>query len=82
MFSEGLVMTDAVHTSHQPILDGMDDVPPAPPSYNQYVERTLHERMQAAYERGLLHGYRYRLGVLVVGLIIGWIAGFSSANMQ
>lgn len=75
-------MVNAVHTLQESLLDGLDDVPPPPPSYTKYVERTLHDRMQAAYELGMTRGSRLRLGILLLGLIVGLIAGYSFATMQ
>jgi uncharacterized protein (DUF1919 family) len=72
---KGMVMMKAVDTMQETLLERLDDVPPAPLSYTQYVERTLHDRIQAAYQSGL------NRGLLLLGLIIGWIAGFSFATM-
>jgi hypothetical protein len=74
-------MMSAVNTMQESLVDLPDDVPPAPPSYNEYVERTLHDRIQAAYERGVDRGAKHRLGMLLLGLIMGWIAGVSFATM-
>jgi hypothetical protein len=71
----------AVDSMQEMFLDRLDDVPPPPASYTQYVERTLHDRTQAAYELGVERGSRLRVGVLLVGLIIGWIMGFSFGTM-
>lgn len=74
-------MMKAVDTMQETLLERLDDVPPAPLSYTQYVERTLHDRIQAAYQSGMNRGARHRIGLLLLGLIIGWIAGFSFATM-
>lgn len=74
-------MMSAVNTMQESLLETPDDVPPAPPSYNEYVERMLHDRIQAAYERGVDRGSKHRMGVLLLGLIMGWIAGASFATM-
>jgi hypothetical protein len=71
----------AVNTMQKILLDGLDDVPPGPARYTQYVERTLHDRIQAAYRRGVDHGSRYRMGVLLAGMIIGWLVGVSLSTM-
>jgi hypothetical protein len=73
---------NAVNTMHESLLNVLDDVPPPPPSYTKYVERVVHDRMQAAYEMGLNRGARLRLGLLLLGLIVGWVAGFVYATMR
>lgn len=72
----------AVNTIQDTLLDSLDDVPPAPPRYTQYIERTFQDRIQAAYELGVDRGSKRRLGVLLLGLILGWIAGVSFASMR
>lgn len=72
----------AANTIQEPLRNGLDDVPPPPPSYSQYVERTMHDRIQTAYERGLERGLKYRFVALLIGLILGWVAGSGFANMQ
>lgn len=71
----------AVNMIRESLLDNLDDVPPPPPSYTQYVERTMHDRIQAAYERGVAHGSRYRIGILLLGMLFGWVAGVSATAM-
>lgn len=53
------------------------DASRAPDAFNEYVERELHERTRAAYEQGLDHGSKYRLGALLLGMLLGWLAGLS-----
>jgi hypothetical protein len=54
----------------------MDDVPSAPVSYNDYLERRLNEAVREAYARGLNRSVRRQALVLCVGLIFGCLAGF------
>jgi hypothetical protein len=72
---------NAASAMQESLLERPDDVPPAPPSYTEYVERTLRDRIRAAYELGVDHGSKHRLVVLLLGLIIGWATGFSWAAM-
>lgn len=72
----------AVDTTHETFLKGLDDVPPPPQSYSKYVERTLSDRAQAAYERGFEHGAKHRFIVLLIGLVVGWLAAVGYTNMQ
>jgi hypothetical protein len=71
----------AIDSMQEMLLERLDDVPPPPASYTKYVERTLHDRTRAAYELGVERGSKLRVGVLLVGLVIGWIMGFSFATM-
>jgi hypothetical protein len=52
------------------------DVPPLPVNFNEYVEHELHERTRAAYERGVDRGARYRLGAMLIGMVVGSLVGF------
>lgn len=54
----------------------MNDVPPRPINFNEYVEHELHERTRAAYESGVDRGSRYRFGAMLIGMIVGSLVGF------
>lgn len=66
---------NAVNSNEELLLDRWRDVPPSANRFNEYVERELQERTRAAYERGVDRGSKYRLGALMLGLVLGWIAG-------
>ena len=51
----------------------MDDVPPPPARFGLYVERELHARVRAAYERGLLRGSRRQVAIFLTGVVLGWL---------
>jgi hypothetical protein len=70
----------ALDSMNEMLLDALDDVPPPPPSYTEYVERTMRDRIQDAYERGLEHGCRHRVLILIIGVIVGWFLGLSYAT--
>jgi hypothetical protein len=57
-----------------------DDVPPPPIGFKMYVERELHARVCAAYERGLVRGSRHQIALFLTGVALGWLASFAMSR--
>jgi hypothetical protein len=58
------------------VLESPGDLPPAPLSYNEYIERKLRNSIREAYARGFDRGCRHQVVVLFVGMMFGCLLGF------